>query len=62
MELPFKKKEPESKIISNIMLANVDALARGEVNEDCPNGCLTKDGSGCWCYGWHYNVQEAHWN
>ena len=35
--------------MSDLMLANVEALARYEVNPDCPNGC-TCGNTGCYCY------------
>ena len=46
--------------LSDPSLANVEALARNEINEDCPNGCLD-NGSGCWCYQWYPCYQEYVW-
>ena len=37
--------------LSDISLANVEALAKSE-NPDCPNGCVKGDG-GCYCYAWY---------
>ena len=39
-------------------MENVEALAY-RVNPDCPNGCLTTEGS-CKCYGEH-PYREAEW-
>lgn len=52
------QKYTQVQTMSDLMLANVEALASSE-NEDCPNGCLDVYGPGCWCYSWHYNVKEA---
>lgn len=38
--------------MSDLMLANVEALARGE-DSGCPNGCID-NGDGCTCNGVHY--------
>ncbi len=46
--------------LSDLALANVEALARYEDNY-CPNGCLDVTGPGCWCYQQYYNVKEATW-
>ncbi|SEG29467.1 NVEALA domain-containing protein [Parabacteroides chinchillae] len=45
--------------ISNLVLANMEALASGEgdINPLCPNGCVD-NGTGCYCYMWHSNLQE----
>ena len=51
----------KSESLSDIALANVEALADEEINEDCPNGCLDRyDPDGCWCYGWH-PYKEKTW-
>ncbi|NVK93886.1 hypothetical protein HU824_11875 [Bacteroides sp. L10-4] len=46
--------------MSDLMLANVEALARGEgdVNPMCPNGCLS-NGNGCLCHYWFPTYREA---
>jgi hypothetical protein len=49
------------KALSDVALANVEALA-GEINSECPNGCLAQCGSGCYCYRWYELYQEATWN
>lgn len=36
--------------LSNLTLANVEALASGE--SGCPNGCV-ENGDGCFCNMWH---------
>ena len=47
--------------LSDVALANVEALAEEEINEDCPNGCLDRyDPTGCWCYQW-YPYEEKIW-
>ena len=47
--------------LSDLALANVEALAAGEGGGilDCPNGCLTDSGI-CFCYGYH-PYKEASW-
>ena len=47
--------------LSDLALANVEALAAGEgvCILDCPNGCLTDSGI-CFCYGYH-PYKEASW-
>ena len=51
----------KSESLSDIALANVEALADEEINEDCPNGCLDIiHQRGCWCYGWH-QYEEKKW-
>jgi len=47
--------------LSDLVLANVEALARYEDNY-CPNGCLDQSGKGCWCYQNYPHLQEARWN
>ena len=46
-------------VASDIMLANVEALAQGE-NPLCENGCVA-NGFGCYCNGWYPNYAEYHW-
>ena len=41
--------------MSDVMLANVEALAHYEYDPMCPNGCLS-DGDGCLCGIWHPKV------
>ena len=43
--------------MSELMLANVEALANDE-NPMCPNGCFD-DGDGCLCYHWFPTYREA---
>lgn len=47
--------------LSDLVLANVEALARYEDNH-CPNGCLDQSGDGCWCYQYYPYLKEASWN
>ena len=42
----------KSDAMSELALANVEALARGE-DSACPNGCVD-NGDGCSCNGVHY--------
>lgn len=50
----------EAETMSDLMLANVEALARYE-DSGCPNGCLS-DGGGCTCNGVHYpDWKEKEW-
>lgn len=45
--------------LTPLMGENAEALSDGEINPDCPNGCLTDPGS-CRCYGIH-PYKEAVW-
>lgn len=47
--------------LSDLVLANVEALASYE-DDQCPNGCLQEyDIKGCWCYRHYPNVKEKDW-
>jgi len=47
--------------LSDIALANVEALANGEINPDCPNGCVAGSG-GCFCYEYYeYYAEYTGW-
>lgn len=48
----------EEAVLSDMALENAEALA-GDINPNCPNGCLTDRGR-CYCYGWH-DYEEAKW-
>ena len=48
----------EEVSLSELAMENAEALA-GDINPDCPNGCLTDPGS-CKCYGPHPYL-EATW-
>ena len=48
----------KSDSMSDIALANVEALADDEINPWCPNGCVA-NGNGCLCNGWHQYDREA---
>lgn len=50
------KNEPKS--VS--MLQNLEAMAAGEINPDCPNGCHD-NGLGCYCYGDYPTAREHVW-
>ena len=57
----------KSDVLSDIAMANVEALAEGEgeggditINPECKNGCL-KDGDGCYCYHKYSDYKEAVW-
>ena len=45
--------------LSDLALANVEALADGENPFDCPNGCLTSPGQ-CFCH-FYSPYEEAKW-
>ena len=49
----------QEKTMSYLTLANVEALAGGEENSLCPNGCLSKPGN-CFCYT-PYPYEEKQW-
>ena len=42
------------------MMENVEALA-GDINPECPNGCLDIEADYCYCYK-PYPLKEASWN
>lgn len=44
--------------ISDLAMANVEALAQNEENPLCPNGCLD-NGNGCYCHQWYPTYREA---
>ena len=46
--------------LSDLAFMNVEALAKSDENDLCPNGCLD-DGGGCYCYGWYEKYKEAPW-
>lgn len=51
-----------SSVVSDLVLANVEALANdSEINPDCPNGCESS-GSGCYCYEWYDDLHEHDWH
>ena len=57
----------KSDVLSDIAMANVEALAEGEgeggditINPECKNGCL-KDVDGCYCYHKYSDYKEAVW-
>lgn len=46
--------------VSSVLLKNTEALANsGEINHECPNGCLTDLGY-CFCYR-PYPNREKNW-
>lgn len=47
----------KSDALTDMALANVEALAQGE-NDMCLNGCLS-NGDGCYCNGWFPTDREA---
>ena len=51
----------KSDAMSDLMLANVEALARYEVNPDCPNGCTSSLNSYCHCFKIYRVMREVHW-
>ena len=53
----YQQSQQESEI-SDLTLANVEALASGE-SSDCPNGCYD-NGSGCFCHYWFPSYREAN--
>ena len=54
----FSQSQDEVEL-SDLALANVEALARNENPFDCPNGCLTSPGD-CFCH-FHFPYEEAKW-
>ena len=51
----------KSESLSDLALANVEALARYEINPDCPNGCVPEQGSYCYCFKIYSDKREVHW-
>ena len=61
----------KSEPLSDIVLANVEALAdkseidngggNSGINPLCPNGCLDEIGDGCYCYRFYPDFKEAVW-
>lgn len=51
----------KSDAMSDLMLANVEALASYEVNPDCPNGCTSSLNSYCHCFKIYRDMREVHW-
>ena len=45
--------------MSDLALANVEALANGE-DDLCPNGCVD-GGNGCYCYRYYPDFKEYEW-
>lgn len=59
----FNIRQVKGHSISNLLLANVEALAEDyEIDDECPNGCLSKQGNGCYCYTYYPYNEEADWN
>ena len=50
----------KSESMSDIALANVEALADDEINKDCANGCV-EGRNGCYCFKDYPNYSEAKW-
>ena len=48
--------------MSDLTVDNIEALADGEgdVNPDCPNGCVS-GGGGCFCHVNYPQYKEASW-
>lgn len=47
----------KSDLVSDLLLANVEALANDTENPWCPNGCVA-NGNGCQCYTWYGDLKE----
>ena len=51
----------QEKTMTDLALANVEALADDEINPLCPNGCVD-NGSGCACNGIYVKTwKEYNW-
>ena len=46
---------------SSLLTQNVEALAQGEIDPNCPNGCLWSSGAGCYCFTYYPYVEEYVW-
>ena len=57
------KAQAKGTVLSDIMLANVEALTEDEsnINPACPNGCV-EGNTGCFCIWYYPNKAEAKWN
>ena len=51
----------KSDVMSELALANVEALANDDENPMCENGCVD-NGNGCLCHYWFENYQEYQWD
>lgn len=51
----------KSEVMSDLVLANVEALARYEINPDCPNGCTSATNRYCHCFTIYHDMREVHW-
>lgn len=51
----------KTEFMSDLALANVEALARYEINPDCPNGCASGD-TGCYCLKDYPDKREMKWS
>ena len=53
----------KSEILSEVALANVEALADVDpnINPECKNGCVL-GGNGCYCFREFLNSKEAVWS
>ena len=49
----------KSDVMSELALANVEALADDDENPMCENGCLD-NGDGCLCHYWFPTYREAN--
>lgn len=47
--------------LSDAQMKNVEALASGEINPDCPNDCVEGEG-GCFCFKDYPELKEATWS
>ena len=54
-------KSQTSVQLSDAQLKNVEALASGEINPECPNGCVDGEG-GCFCFEEYPEYREATWS
>lgn len=40
---------------------NTAMAQQGPINPDCPNGCVTGDFQGCYCYEFYWYLDEYDW-
>lgn len=46
--------------LSDLAMANVEALAQREIDPSCENGCID-NGDGCMCHTWYATYDEYEW-
>lgn len=48
----------DNELVTLKVVANT-AVAQGEINPDCPNGCVSGN-TGCYCFTWYEYREASH--